>query len=71
MGQIPTKDQILDWSEQHLGMPHWLAHPLQAAEDEIGYLVSEAEYYTALPLSLAAGGIAIYYLKKSSKVKPV
>lgn len=44
--------------------PFWLRHPILWFDDVIAELVSTVETYTALPLSIALGGAAIYYLRR-------
>jgi hypothetical protein len=59
--------EILPTIEKWLGFPDWLQHPLIAAENEINYLVGEAEYYSALPASLVVGGAVVYYFRKGRR----
>jgi hypothetical protein len=45
--------------------PFFLRHPIMWMGDVVEELVSTIETYTTFPMSLALGGIAIYYLRKS------
>lgn len=47
------------------GIPEWLFHPIETLKCSFKFVVNEVEQYAMLPMSLAAGGFIIYYLRKS------
>ena len=49
----------------NLGIPVWVFHPLEAAKCWLNFVITEVEDYSVLPVSLVAGGLIIYYLRKT------
>jgi len=48
-----------------LGLPGWVFHPLETLKCSINWLKNEVEDYAILPGSIIAGGVIIYYLRKT------